>query len=845
METQQHSLSRAPKRRHRWHYVVAMSLSALLLGLGFYATSIVAGPFRSAHAMENLHGPGINWGNGVHVHGAGAFIVNGRYAYCAEPWVRSGAAIPNYVGVLSIPANSSDGVSVAETTGTPLREISFLLARYGQTNDNMQAAAVALAIWEIRGAAGRGNAEYEAELVRVRESVGSEVVALTQQLRAEATNWIAAIEASSGSEDTPGITLDPNSPYRGTVQVPPGTTSLRIHNGSFLDGSQLRDWPASGAPIGTSLSWVGEPSASSWGKFYRVSFTGEYLEIPVSVLWGDGEGSQSSVSLVEPVVKPLKATALDADTTWQPEVSSTVASKYVSVGEPHSDDVIFSSATSSTALNGEWRWRLSPNGEREWMPVTARVTAYGPYLSDPALNPSFTVPIGSPVAASATLTTDPARDQRVPQRYSFTFNQPILEQGYYTYKWDIEGGDQLFADDELSGCTSFSDDSLCSALPKNYFFSDGFGTVNETQIGKSTAMFTTELSTTSTALNASFTDRVDIAAMPNWLRDDSGARIPLTLTGTAYLVPGLELSQSVEVPDGAIELTTIRVTTDPELNAQSLDSSEITIPVGTAREFRYVTLRWCVVDEDQAIEGRGIWEEHCDDFGVPSESAQIVHPEVRTEATTKAAPGFPVADTAIVAGVLPEDTELIFELFKLPEQGELKQVPEPDHPSEQWTSAETTAFELHPLCTPENRVFRSSAVPVKEGRAHDDRYRSAEFTVDALGTYWWVESLIYRNPETGEEILLHRGDCGVPNETTAVATAAQETVPQLAQTGSSGVVVPVFLGTGLLVGGLTVCGAIRTSHARLRDHKRDLGSGRNRNKRRSIRFFPAHHLAKM
>ena len=63
------------------------------------------------------------------------------------------------------------------------------------------------------------------------------------------------------------------------------------------------------------------------------------------------------------------------------------------------------------------------------MPVKAKVTAYGPYLSDPALNPSSEAPVGAPVAARGTFTTDPARDQSSPQTYSFLFDDEILEQG--------------------------------------------------------------------------------------------------------------------------------------------------------------------------------------------------------------------------------------------------------------------------------------------------------------------------------------------------------------------------------------------------------------------------------
>ena len=855
----QHKLQRrGVERQQKWRYVVAMTLSAVLMGLGVFATSLFSTPPKTAHALENLHGPGINWGNGIHIHGAGAFIVDGTYAYCAEIWVRSGTATPDFVGASSIPAASSDGVSVASTVGAPLREISFVLARYGQTTNNIQAAAVALAVWEIRGAQGRGNAAYEAELVRVRASVGSEVVALTQQFRAEAANWVASVQASPSSESTPGITLDPSSPYRGTVKVPLGTRSLRIQNGKFLDGSTSREWPASGAPIGTSLSWVGVPPSDSWGKFYRVSFTGDYLEVPTSILWSDGQGSQSSISLTEPKVKPLRETALDADTTWHPEVSSMVVSKYVSVGTPHSDDVVFSSASASNGLSGDWRWRISATGTREWMPVTASVTAYGPYLSDPALNPSFEAPVGAPIAARGSLTTEPTRDQSVPQRYSFKFDQPILEQGYYTYKWNIDGNEQLLKTNELSGCSKSNENALCSALPKNYFFSDGFGTAGETQIGKSVPAFSTEISTTTTELNGTLTDRIDVPKMQNWLRDSTGSRIPLTLTGTAYLVPGPELAQSVDVPDSAVALTTVQVTTNPELNEQSLYSPAISIPISTPREFEYVSLRWCVIDEDQLPEARGMWEEVCDDLGLASESARIIHPEVRSVASNEAAPGTAIADKAIVNGSVPANAALVFELFKKPELAGLQPLLASERAADSLSRSEFARAQSQPVCTLENRVFVSTTIPVQPGLVQNASYHSEEVSVGDPGTYWWVESLIHRDPDTGEETILHLGECGLPNETTSVAFEVPGPPPALAKTGSAAPLPSTFWATGMVACGLLICGVVRMTHARKEarastkkqehtdgeeDTGRHLGSKLTQSKR--LRFFPAHHLAKM
>ncbi len=526
-------------------------------------------------------------------------------------------------------------MSVATTEGAPLQQITFVIARYGQTNDNLQAAAVALAVWEIRGADGRGSSGYEAELARVRNSVGPDVVALSQRLMAEAASWTYARQSHEVGSSSTAISVSPTSAYSGSVSIPVGTLSLQIESGEFSDGTTSRTWEGNGSPAGTSLSWQGLPPAESWDRYYRVWFSGEYLEIPTTVLWGDGGNSQSSVSVESSRARPFEAVTVELDTTWAPEVSSLVSSKFVSVGEQHSDDITFAAAAADTGTSGEWRWRLATDGSHEWMPVKAKVTAYGPYLSDPALNPSSEAPVGAPVAARGTFTTDPARDQSSPQTYSFLFDDEILEQGYYTYKWDIDGADQDPSIIGADNCLKPNAELGCRVLPQNYFFTDGFGTAGETQVGKMRQTFTTKLSTHETSLGDSFTDDITVSEMQNWVRDDEGARIPLTLTGTAYLVAGPELAQSVDIPEHAVQLATMQVTTDPGLNGQVLTSSPIKIPVSTLRDYKHVTMRWCIDDEDQLPRAQGFWEERCDDFGIPEESARIVHPEVRRKRSHK------------------------------------------------------------------------------------------------------------------------------------------------------------------------------------------------------------------
>ena len=819
MEYQPFSKQRSARspRRGLGRRLAALTLGAALLGGALAAAPQAFAPLPAASALENHHGPGVNWGNGVHIYGAGAFIINGKFVYCVEPWVRSGASVPEFVGSDAIPGNSSDGVSVAATTGVPLRQISFLITRYGQTNDNVQAAAVALAIWEIRGAEGRGNAGYAAEIAKVHQSVGPAVVSLAQQLRDEAAAWTAGL-AAGVSSDTPGVSVVAGQPYRGTVSVPLGTLSLSIENGVFSDDSTTRSWGGTGAPPGTSLTWEGlPPQSGGWDRYYRVSFAGSYLEIPASVQWGDGNGWQSAVQGEEPKVKPLRAAYADVDTTWAPVVSSVVTSKFVSVGERYSDDVIFAAAPESPGISGTWRWRVSESGGREWMPIRARVTAYGPYLSDPALNPSPEAPVGAPVAATASFTTESTRDQSTPQQYSFVFDEQITEQGYYTYKWDIDANDQA---PEITGedCVQPNAETGCRVLPKNYFHSDGFGTAGETQVGKMDQGFSTKLSAHEIGLNETFTDTITLPEMQNWLRDDAGNRMPLTLTGTAYLATGVELAQSVEVAPDAVALATVRVTSDPGQNGQQLVSEPIRVPVATSREFTHVTMRWCIVDEDQEPRARGFWTERCDDFGMPEESARIAHPQVRTEANPSALTEAPITDTAIVNGRVPEGSELVFELFKKPAAGDPKRDAQGEPTESAWTQADIDALAGAPLCTEQNRVARTEAVQVAAGLGEDARYTSPEVRVADAGTYWWIESLAHRDDESGEETVLLAGLCGLANETTLVTEPqtpeAPKPTPSLAVTGSNED--RTVLGFGALGAAalLMVCGAAVMFHRR-------------------------------
>lgn len=135
--------------------------------------------------------------------------------------------------------------------------------------------------------------------------------------------------------------------------------------------------------------------------------------------------------------------------------------------------------------------------------------------------------------------------------------------------------------------------------------------------------------------------------------------------------------------------------------------------------------------------GKVIAEGKC---GIPSETTTVTQPPnvaVTTQATEAVTLGAPARDTAIVTGTMPEGgLTLSFEAFEA---------------AKDQTGA--------PVCLPENRVFSTEYGKIDEVGS----YKSAEVVFKKAGDYYWVETLVN---DKGE--IVHRGKCGLPNETTKV-----------------------------------------------------------------------------
>jgi hypothetical protein len=185
------------------------------------------------------------------------------------------------------------------------------------------------------------------------------------------------------------------------------------------------------------------------------------------------------------------------------------------------------------------------------------------------------------------------------------------ESGYYYWVW------------EVAETTQLPEVRSAQLLAADYRFTDEFGLVEEGHVTATRLRWATELLSNEVKIEQlHVTDRLTVTLHGGaWLRDETGARIPARIRLSVYGSSQMPRQQS-EVPAGAPEIARGFV----EVNApnRTVTSDPIVLPEGTRG---WVTIRACLVAEDQQEEWRGYVEEWCDDYGVPAETARIVVPE--------------------------------------------------------------------------------------------------------------------------------------------------------------------------------------------------------------------------
>ncbi|NQX15637.1 hypothetical protein [Rathayibacter sp. VKM Ac-2857] len=299
-----------------------------------------------------------------------------------------------------------------------------------------------------------------------------------------------------------------------------------------------------------------------------------------------------------------------------------------------------------------------------------------------------------------------------------TYTSPgitVPSAGFYTWVWRVEEASQP--------------DRVKPFLPDGYAWADGFGLVAETHLSPTIVAAATQVTDEEIPVTATSTDTLTVQDTGAWLKKD-GTSVPVTFTGTAYWVPGTGAVPATR-PESATVLTTSSiVATGPG----TYTSDPATAPADSAGHIVWV---WSTTE---TLFTTG-W---ADGWNTRGEVVRVTTPQVRTKAT----PSVPLSDTAkdeaVVDGEVPEGAVITFEAYR--QTGD------------------------RASCTVDSRVYdgSTSPVPVAAGRNEKKSYWSSEVRFTEPGTYHWVETLRTKGGK-----VLHRGQCGVPGETTRV------TVPEV------------------------------------------------------------------
>lgn len=541
-------------------------------------------------------------------------LANGQFVYCVEPganppnqtqqWADVVDELRGYSIDMSDVTGWSGQVSTAPISGEPLRRINYVLSTHGDTQSADTAVAVQFAIWMLREGAGEA-AWLAHHIAWVEQHGGMSQMNAARALVAEAI----AIALPPSPPSPTALHLREEGDFgEGVVAYPAGATELRISGGAFADGSTVMTLDGSAAG---EVSWRAHLHPSGWQRLNHVRVSGSWslpsrgwpaqLEVYPSLVpeeqtlsWAVGPVSETYSGEWAPV-------EIAIDTQFSPVLSTQVVERWLPRERtPFADRVTLSVGEDSAP----WAQRVHGEGGYTFAPIVANGVVYGPFNRPQTLSDS--VPVGAPIAGTARLVAD-----RGPGSYEITSAHVPDESGYYYWVW------------EVAETTQLPEVRSAQLLAADYRFTDRFGLVEEGHVTATRLRWNTELLSNEVTIDQlHLTDRLTATLHGGaWLRDETGARIPARIRLSVYESSQMPRQQS-ELPVGAQEIARGFI----EVNApnRTITSDPIALPEGTRG---WVTIRACLVAEDQQERWRGYVEEWCDDYGVPAETARIVVPE--------------------------------------------------------------------------------------------------------------------------------------------------------------------------------------------------------------------------
>ncbi len=414
-------------------------LATLLCTLALACGLALAAPAVSAHsATQNAGIPDLTPYGGY----LGNYLApDGFRVYCIDsplPWPSGATSGPSTVDVLATTWGSA-------LSASDLTKLNFVLLAYGQTDDPVQAAAVAAFVNAYTSgwardlgagyAAGAWYLNSNAEVTSVYDSIWADAQANAEPT-GEATLHLDMTDATTGSL---AVTASPAS-ATGTVEL---TGAVRADTGeSNFAVSSDENIPIRGIPLDEAREHAVSASAS---------FSAPAPASPEVVLYFTADQQRTIRGSTPGSIEFEAIAATDAlPLDFAPVLTTAVSSASPVIGEALVDRVTVSLA------EGSRPWRVRADGTP--VVLVADGVLYGPFDKPPVQ--SEAAPPDAPVAATETLSLDGLGE------YSSSGSTTAVGPGYYTWVWSIESTRQ--------------DAIGVAALPEGFVYRSPFGLPEET-----------------------------------------------------------------------------------------------------------------------------------------------------------------------------------------------------------------------------------------------------------------------------------------------------------------------------------------------------------------------------
>lgn len=420
-----------------------LSLALVLAG----GLTIASVGFASQPATAASYGAGYSDASTGSVFG-NFVLPDGSKGYCIDPGadVPTGATVDAGItnNLVSVGANGSHSrnLSANEVAG-----INHIVTKYGQTDDNNTAAAVALTIWSIANA--KAFAEETApygdnyKMTLAPSSQRAAIAGLAARFRAEAAGYSAP--ASVAGQASIRLTTNSTNHSEGSLVIDTlgarASGRITLTNGVFVANNSPSIVGIFSA--GEVLAFTAAPptgGTASYSVSANLALTGGESDSSSADLhlWVSGS-KQKLVSAGSKVTLAFAATASDPyprAATFQPIATTKAVNVWLKQGDDLVDLIQPTTAADATGRSNPWP-KDSSGG---YLPVVFSNTAYGPFPEKPVFNKH--VPAGAPTAGIATFTTAGTGPTT---SYTTTMPKAVTTSGYYTFVVSVQYADQAAA----------------------------------------------------------------------------------------------------------------------------------------------------------------------------------------------------------------------------------------------------------------------------------------------------------------------------------------------------------------------------------------------------------------